>query len=549
MTDGSLEAGPDETTFVIARDGTRLATDLYLPRGRGRFPAVVARTPYGKRSNPVWFPAIGRLVADNGMAFVAQDTRGHYDSDGSLRPFAEADDGWDTLEWITAQPWSDGSIAVFGESYVGFTAIAAAATGHPSVRAAAVRNATTDIRGDWLRHQGVLRLEFVLRWALAAWSGKDNLAPEFDWTVRPLRQIVPALSADIGADRVPRILDAWASGAGPDRVWPGEQAWPALVDRLRVPTHLTTGWWDLFVRGAIRDWGRLATRGAVGTRIVAEPTDHAGHDWSDGPTEDPLADLEALAARMPSILSSELAFLRRHLLGHDEGTPAVASWTLTHGGIRHTTAWPPPGATPLTLHLVDGGQARRGPEGGGLARRPDRIPIAVAWRHDPADPVPALEGEAMDGWFHRPDDRVTQVRDDVLTFTSDAFRRPLDLTGPVVAELVIASPLVGGHVMAKLTDVYPDGAARRIADGAALLVPGVGDVVARVELADTGYRVRPGHRLRLDVASSAFPRYDLHPGTTEDPWMARRTKPSRFSLRTGPGGSCLHLTVWRTVDG
>ncbi len=537
-------AEPDETTVVITRDGTRLATDLYVPRGRGRVPAVVARTPYGKRSNAVWFPAIGRLTADNGMAFVAQDTRGHYESEGELRPFAEADDGWDTLEWITNQPWCDGSIAVFGESYVGFSAIAAAATGHPAVRAAALRNTTTDIRGDWLRHQGVLRLEFVLRWALAAWSGRDNLAPEFDWTVRPLQQIVPSLGPSIGQERVPLILDAWAAGGGPKSVWRDEAALPVLFDRLRVPAHITTGWWDLLVRGAIRDWRRLAARDGIDSRLVAEPTDHAGHDWSDGPTQDPLADFDALASRMPSILSSELAFLRAHLLGFDEGMPGVASWTLTHVGEQHTTSWPPSGAGPFTLHLVDGGQARRGPEGGALSVRADRVPVAASWRHDPADPVPALEGETLDGWFHRPDDRVTQVRDDVLTFTSEPFRGPLDLAGPVVAELVLASPAVGGHVMAKLSDVYPDGTARRICDGAFLLAPGRGDVVARVGLADTGYRVRHGHRLRLEVASSAFPRYVLHPGTTDDPWIARRTKPSNFSLRTGPGGSSLHLTVW-----
>ena len=291
---------PDATTFVVARDGTRLATDIYLPRRPGRVPAVVARTPYGKASNVVWFPAIGRLFADNGMAFVAQDTRGRYASEGELAPFVEASDGWDTLEWITRQPWSDGSSAVFGESYVGFTAIAAAATAHPSLRAAALRNTGTDVEGDWLRHQGVLRLEFVIRWALAAWSGKDNLAPEFDWTQRPPAQIVEALSPIVGRERLPAVLDSWATGGRPVDMPRHEAQFPSLIDRVRVPTHLTTGWWDLFVRGATQDWARLSSRPGVDSRLVAEPTDHAGHDWGDGPTPDPLADFDALAARMPS---------------------------------------------------------------------------------------------------------------------------------------------------------------------------------------------------------------------------------------------------------
>ena len=349
----------------------------------------------------MWFPAIGRLFADNGMAFVAQDTRGRYASEGELAPFVEASDGWDTLEWITRQPWSDGSSAVFGESYVGFTAIAAAATAHPSLRAAALRNTGTDIEGDWLRHQGVLRLEFVLRWALAAWSGKDNLAPEFDWTQRPPAQIVQALAPIVGRERLPAVLDSWATGGRPVDVPQHEAQFPSLIDRVRVPTHLTTGWWDLFVRGATRDWARLSSRPGVDSRLVAEPTDHAGHDWGDGPTADPLADFDALAARMPIVLASELGFLRKHLLGVDDGASAV-SWMLTHAGVQQSPSWPPPDAAPMTLHLVDGGRASHGPEGGGLSLRPDRVPIEARWRHDPADPVPRSRARPWTAGFGSP---------------------------------------------------------------------------------------------------------------------------------------------------
>jgi putative CocE/NonD family hydrolase len=475
------------------------------------------------------------------MAFVAQDTRGRHDSEGEPTPFGcEAGDGWDTCDWIVAQPWSDGTIAVFGESYVGFTALALAAAGHPAVRAAALRNTASDIAGDWLRHQGVVRLEFLVRWALAAWSGRDNLAPELDWTIRPLRAHVPALVPD----RIPGVLDAWARGAGPARLWPDDAGWPSLVDRVRVPVHLTTGWWDLFTRGALRDWERFAARGSRGDRLSVEPTDHAGHDWGDGPTPDPLADFDALAARMPVVLERELAFLRRHLLG--DRTRAAADpvdWMLTHAGPRTAASWPPPGARPRRLHLVDAGNATRGPEGGGLSSRADVVPVRAPWRHDPGDLVPALEGEAVAGWFRRPDERRTQVRGDVLTFSSDPVRHPLDLAGPVTADLLVDTGAAGGHVVAKLCDVYPEGEARRIADGAYRLPPAAGTHRAPVDLGSTGYRVRPGHRLRLEVAASAFPRYIPHPGTSADPWDAARTRPLELALRTGPDASALVLTV------
>jgi putative CocE/NonD family hydrolase len=531
---------PTASALVRMRDGTRLATDVYLPHQTGRVPAVLARTPYGTRGNAVWFPAIGRLFAENGMAFVAQDTRGHYGSEGVPEPFKhEARDGFDTCEWIARQAWSDGTLAVFGESYVGYTALAAASSGHPAIRAAALRATSTDIASDWLRHQGVLRLEFVVRWALAAWSGRDNIAPDLDWAIRPLRAMVPA----VVPDRVPAVLDAWARGAGPRRPRCQHAGWPSLVDELRVPSHFTAGWWDLFGRGELRDWARHAGQGHQRSRLVVEATDHAGHDWSDGPTPDPLADFEALAARMPAVLGAEVAFLRRHLLGADDAQgPAPVAWMLTHAGQQASPTWPPPGAEPLRLYLADAGQARRGPEGGSLSMRPDHVPMEARWRHDPRNLVPSLEGEAVEGRFRRPDERLTQVRDDVLTFTSDVTREPLDLAGPVTADLAVRASPAGGHVMAKLCDVYPTGEARRIVDGAYRL-DGDADAVVTVDLGHTGYRLRPGHRLRLEIASSAFPRYIWHPGTAADPWDAVLTRAIETGLRTGPGGSSLTMTV------
>jgi uncharacterized protein len=521
------------------RDGTRLATEVYLPQASGRLPAVLARTPYGMRGNPVWFPAIGRLFADNGMAFVAQDTRGHHGSEGVAVPFEhEATDGYDTCDWIVSQPWSNGTLAVFGESYVGYTAFAAAATGHHAIRAAALRATTTDIAGDWLRHQGVLRLEFVVRWALAAWSGRDILAPELDWTRRPLRSVVP----DVAPDRVPAVLDAWARGLGPPRIASQADGWPTLIDRLQVPSHFTAGWWDLFLRGQLRDWARHSER-QRGSRLVVEATDHAGHDWGDGPTSDPIADFAALAARMPTILAAEVAFLRRHLAAANGSTDSPpVSWMLTHVGRQRSPVWPPPGAATRCFHLADGGHAHRGPEGGSLAVRPDSVPVEARWRHDARNLVPSLEGEAVEGWFRPPDERLTQVRDDVLTFTSDAIREPMDLAGPIRADLVVTASAGGGHVMAKLCDVFPTGEARRIADGACRLDGGSTRVVT-VDLGSAGYRVRPGHRLRLEISASAFPRYIWHPGTSADPWDAVQGRVVEMALRTGPGGSSLTLTV------
>jgi putative CocE/NonD family hydrolase len=391
-----------------------------------------------------------------------------------------------------------------------------------------------------MRHQGVLRLEFVTIWALAAWAGPEIVAPEFDWTVRPFSAHAPA----VAPDRVPSVLDHWARGDGPTRYWDGDRGWPSMIDALRIPASFTSGWWDLFLRGMLRDRSRHAARSGMESLLAIEATDHAGHDWGDGPSPDPLADWDTLARRMPSVLRGELAFLRKHLLGLDGEVPVgPVSWVQTHAGSRTAASWPPPGTELRRLFLADGGRARQGPEGGVLADAPDRIPIDACWTHDPQDLVPSLEGEAIGGWFHRPDERTTQVRDDVLTFTSELLRESVDLAGPIIADLVVEAGTSAGHIMVKVCDVYPEGEARRIADGACLIAGGDSATAVQVDVGQTGYRVRAGHRLRLEISASAFPRYIWHPGTAEDPWLAMRSRQSQYCLRTGPGGSSLVITV------
>ena len=143
----------------------------------------------------------------------------------------------------------------------------------------------------------------------------------------------------------------------------------------------------------------------------------------------------------------------------------------------------------------------------------------------------------MGGWFRRPDERQSQVRDDTVTFTSEAMRQPLDLAGPIVADLAIRASEDAGHIMVKVCDVAPDGQAHRIADGAAVRPASATDQVVRIALGHTGYRVRHGHRLRVELSSSAFPRYIWHPGTSGDPWVATRTQVTETVILTGPNRS------------
>lgn len=510
-----------ESTFVSGLGGVRLATDVYLPQPlRGRVPAVVLRTPYDMRWEATLFGRLGELFAGEGVAFVAQDSRGRFRSDGDPEPFLhEAADSYATCDWLVRQPWSNGIIGLVGDSYAGLAALLAAGMAHPAVRALAVVNTSSDPAGDWMYRQGVLRLQFAVSWALAAWSGPGLCLADIPWTHRPLSGLLEAAAPG----RRSPALERWVRGGATAPAWTGDPGWPGLIDGVRVPTLFRTGWWDLFARGTLRDWSRLRTKTGFPHPLVVEPTDHDYNRWEDDPPPNPLDDTDETAALQARRHVPELRFLRAVLLGR--GVPpreaGSVTWTMTHGGTRVADCWPPRNARTLRLHLADAPRAaRHGPEGGVLGARRDALGGVVRWEHDPNALVPSLEGDIMAHRLRRPDERDVQVRDDVVTFTSPPQRADLDLAGPVEATLAVSTTAPVGHLMAKLSDVYPEGPARRILDGAAVIGGETGPNVVRVDLGQTGYRVRRGHRLRLEIAASAFPRYIWLPGDGADPWSA-----------------------------
>ena len=526
-----------DSAFVVANDGVRLATDVYLPpAGPARVPAILLRTPYDMREDPTLFGRMGHLFAAQGFAFVAQDTRGRFRSGGIATPFEnEAPDGWATLDWIVKQPWSNGAVGVTGDSYGGLTAMAAAASGHPAIRAAAITNTTSDVAGDWMRHQGVVRLQFLVSWAIAAWSGDGLALPDIPWGHRPLAELV----AKAAPGRSSASLDRWIRGRSTSASVPDPVP---DIGQAKLPMLLKGGWWDLFQRGLVRDWARHRKFAANESRLVMDATDHDNACWTDDPPAMRHADSDEAEARLASELERDIRFLRRHLAGRAPERSRV-EWHQVHAGWCSADEWPPAGARLHELFLVDGARGLRGPEGGSLALRPDRIAPPVQWTHEPSMLVPSLEGDVVHERYRRPDERLVQVRPDVLTFTSAPLAADLDLAGPVAVSLAVATTAPGMHVMAKLTDVYPEGPARRVAEGAAAMARGAGGLV--VNLGHVGYRVRPGHRLRLEVASSAYPRYIWHPGTDEDPWTAPTGRPATQTLEIG-AESKLSLT---TVDG
>lgn len=529
-----------EQVMVPMRDGIRLATDVYLGKALPA-PVVLVRLPYDKTAPFAFVPQMARYVIEHGYHFVAQDTRGKIRSEGETFAFtSEVGDGADTLGWIEAQSWCDGSVVMFGDSYYGFTQWAAAASGHPALKAIVPRVTSTEIGTDWMYHQGVFCLETMLGWGTDTWIDNPlyDIPHHHDWMRRPLADTTPEM---LGGRRS-ASLDAWRTKLPADPFWTRGIFGGVDPRALRIPALHTGGWWDVFRRGQMRDFHAAVRSGAPGQHLLFEAIDH----FSDrllpgGGVQDPdfLDSPEQIEEMMPRYLDPALEFFDHYVRGIGDAPPPVR-WQLSNADMGESPTWPPAGLRSLRLFLGDAGAS--GPEGGALLERPEAAGSSARWMHDPNDPVPTTIADVWRPLLGLPDEREVERRDDVITFSGEPAAAPLDIAGPVSASLFVEAASRSTHVMAKLVDVSPDGVARRITEGTCLVVDASDGQSVHVDLSDIAYRLEAGHRLRLEVASSDFPRYMLHPGTDEDPWAATEGEPVEQRIAAG-GSTNSSLTI------
>ena len=543
-----VDPAADEV-MVSMRDGVRLATDVYLPDAPGRHPAVLVRLPYDKCGRYTFMPRCASFFTERGFVFVVQDVRGKFRSEGETMPFVhETEDGYDTLDWIVAQGWSDGSVGMWGDSYYGYTQWAAVASGHPALKAMVPRVTSADLRvlTEWWG-DSVVPL-YGADYLAHYWADPLIYFFEPDYARRPLAKAYDEGFAAIGTraasfDQMLRI-----DGPGGFAQYPGGHPF----DKLRVPVLHSVGWFDNILPYSMIDYERLCARPdpAALQYLNADATDHENYHLRYvpvGPENDHDTDDDALARMMQVYLGPGLEFLDVFLQGRgDPASIARATWFLGHDDWRRSPTWPPPGAKELRLYLGGAGRAADGPEGGALRAAPEAAAGTARWVHDPDDLVPSTPLNPFAFLLSWPDEREVQGRGDVLTFTSEPVEEPLDLAGPVTAALALGSSAASLHVHVKLCDVYTDGSARMLLRGERLVRESEYGGLVEVGLSHTGHRLLPGHRLRLAVASSDFPLYLPHPGTEENPWFATRGERNEQTLGTG-GAAPSHLRV-TTLD-
>lgn len=525
---------------VPMRDGVELAADVVLLADGVPRPVLLVRTPYSRGAMRLVHDVVG--LARSGWAVVVQDVRGRFDSGGRFTAFTqEVDDGFDTVDWCARAAWSDGHVVMTGWSYVGAACWSAATSGHSALRAVQPIVAAGDIDEAMLYEGGAFQVGLVQPWVLGLLASDPA-------STQAQRQ----RAGDLGA-RWPEVLRA-APGVDPVAELSATYAdWrrrrPAVDGRtsspVAVPAFQVAGWYDIFLESALRQWTANASQG-VPQRLVIGPWSH-----SNGLSNlHPEIDFGGAANGVyGGVLGSALEWTRGVLRGDNVET-GIRFFVMNEGW-DEVDSWPP-AATDLVLHLSRVNPAAANNGAGVLRPDPPPEPGRDELRHDPADPVPTRGGRVLGPFLPLPgpvDQRPVEQRSDVLVYTSEVLDQPLRVVGTVRAQVVVDSTGRSLDVAVKLSDVHPDGRSINVVDSIRRtdVVPGE-PLVVPVELGTTAYVFPAGHRVRLTVAGSNFPRFDVNPTTGEAPGTARRLLPAVHGVHHGPTrGSTLHLPV-RPLD-
>jgi putative CocE/NonD family hydrolase len=531
---------------VPMRDGVELAADLWLPRSGGPAPTLVTRTPYGRTVTAQMAPP--DALAEAGFAVVVQDCRGRFDSDGEWTyVHADVDDGYDTVEWAAAQSWSNGKVATFGASYMGYTQWLAAITHPPHLVTMIPECCAADYWVASFDSGGAFRLSLRLGWTASVVA---SMAQAWGIDDPVLRQIMKASIAlrtamvsgdrqaeEAARDQVKAVLDG-VFATRPIKnnpLWRGRATWLREIfehearsdsnwravnpsshyGALDLPAVHVGGWYDIHLAGILDNYVGMrrqapTERARNGQRLIVGPWPH----WT--PQSGLVGEVDFGAEATLDVMALRLDWFRHWLQGRPEpDLPPVRLFVMGENRWRDEQEWPLARTVYTPWHLRVGGGL--GPAAPGGAEAPDQF------TYDPRDPVPTLGGRLLgSGEVAGPfDQRPNESRPDVLVYSSEPLAEPMELTGPVTVELWAASDAPDTDFTAILIDVHPDEAAMNLCEGVVRarhsglrspLVAGAAYPLT-IDLVATSVLIPAGHRLALHVSSSSFPEWEPNPNT------------------------------------
>jgi len=524
------------------RDGTILRADVYRPTTPAAVPALLQRTCYGKAFSPQIQLAL--IAAERGYGVVIQDTRGRWSSDGDGYPFVhEMMDGYDSVEWTAQQPWCDGKVGMFGGSYVGYTQLAAAAMQPPWLKAISPQMTFANPY-EMAYSGGALHLFTPVSWSLLTIALMAIMRAQCSEAER--KDLVQALVSQVDGMSLGRTFDHRSLSDMPligrsglvsifgdvvahpvhDGYW---QAMACPYDRITVPAFHIGGWYDSCISSTCRDYMGIqsASEGTVHQRLLVGPWVHGGPTAEAGEVDFGVSASAAFVVPQEMLLRW-FDYWLKGLPNGILGEPPVQIFIMGANRWRSEDEWPLARARHAPYYLHSGGAANSLHGNGTLSLdRPVQEPVDT-FVYDPRNPVPTRGGglccwpaAQSPGAF---DQREVEARPDVLVYSTPQLEKDIEVTGPVEVHLWASSSAPATDFTAKLVDVGPCGYARNIADGIIRIGSNSGGEHTErlwadrpadhiIDLGPTSNLFKAGHRIRLEISSSNFPRFSRNPNT------------------------------------
>ncbi len=508
---------------IPMRDGIKLSANIFLPKADGKFPVLLSRTPYGKGSTK---NGQARFFAARGYVFISQDCRGKGASGGDWVPFMnEAKDGRDTHRWILDQSWSDGQIGTAGGSYVGYTQWMSAPGSGKYLKAMLPVVPLVDPYSDIAYVGGAYQLALLMGWG----AGVSEKATVRGWSNDRWDEAfrtLPLCRWDVAIGcKVPYLRD-WVTHWRYDDYWAGSSIRDRMSE-ITTPVYVVGGWYDLFAKSALDHVNTVRTQSQSPEarrhqHVLMGP-------WTHGISRDgKVGDLSFGKDAVIDLTSISAKWFDHWLKGKETGAkkwPPIRLFVMGRNIWRDEQQWPLARTNYTPYYFHSGGSANSLHGNGTLGTKKPNFEPIDRYVYDPERPVPTLGGCNLGGCPAGPRDQTrVEQRDDVLVFSSAELTRELEVTGPVKVVLYAASSAPDTDWTAKLVDVYPDGRPinlcdgiirarfRRSADKPTLIEP-EREYRYEIDLWVTSNVFLPGHRIRVEISSSNFPRFDRNPNT------------------------------------
>lgn len=510
---------------VPMRDGVNLSADVYIPQATGTFPTVLMRTPYDNNVDRLIDKAIS--LVNQGYVCVLQDVRGRHDSDGDYYPFInEAEDGYDTQEWIGNQTWSNGKIGMSGSSYGGWVQWQSALKGSKYLTCIAPQVMCGDLYSGLVYPGGAMFLNVVMTWGMRT-NGRTGQSIEYhNWT-EAFRSLPLTKMDELAGRNLPFWKD-WLNNSSYNEYWSKTNHEDRFSD-ISVPALNMSGWFDLYSETAFTNFNGLISNGSTDdtkkSQLIVGPWPHQ----LSASTK--VGDVDFGAESMLDLNALELKWFDYWMKGINNGIIDESPIKLFIMGVnewRNETEWPLARTKWEKWYLHSGGNANTVEGDGTLSTDPQIDEASDEFDYNPEFPVQTIGGNNCCSPNIVPwgpyDQRPVEMRPDVLCYTSDVLETDVEITGPIKLILYASTDGLDTDWTAKLIDVSETGYAMNLCDGIIrarfregfeeplLLAP---NEIYRYEInvGVTGNVFMKGHKIRLEVSSSNFPRYDRNPNT------------------------------------